>query len=53
MKDGETIIFNGEAVTVYLCDRKDTCNKSKSCGKECIFTLKEEHREPQTSLFNQ
>lgn len=52
MKDSDKINLDGKAVTVYLCDRKDKCNKSKYCGKECRFTFKEEHREPQLSMFN-
>lgn len=51
MKDGEKITIDGKAVTVYLCDQKDKCCKSKRCGKECKFTLNEEHRELQLSLF--
>lgn len=52
MKDGEKIILDGQIVTVYLCDRKDKCNSSALCGKECKFTLKQEHRKKQLSIFD-
>ena len=44
MKDGEKIILDGKAVTVYLCDQKDKCNKSIYCGKECKFTFEKERQ---------
>ena len=49
-QDGEKIILDGKVVTVYLCDQKDKCNKSKDCGTVCKFTLDERHRQKQTFL---
>ena len=51
IKDDGQILIDGVFTKVYLCDRKDTCNNSKYCGKECRFTTNPEHREQQMSLF--
>lgn len=50
--DDGKILIDGKFTSIYLCDRKDKCNKSNYCGKECRYTFKEEHREPQLSMFN-
>jgi hypothetical protein len=50
--DDGKILIDGKFTSIYLCDRKDKCNNSNYCGKECRFTFKEEHREPQLSLFD-
>jgi hypothetical protein len=50
MTDGEKITLDGNIVTVYLCDQKADCNKSKDCGKTCKFTLDERRRQKQTLL---
>lgn len=50
--DDGKILIDGKFTSVYLCDRKDKCNKSNYCGKECRFTFNEEHREPQLSMFD-
>jgi hypothetical protein len=50
LQDGEKITLDGNIVTVYLCDQKAACNKSKDCGKTCKFTLDEKHRQKQTLL---
>lgn len=50
MKDGETIILDGKAVKIYLCDQKAKCNKSKYCGKQCKFTPDVMHQKKQLQI---
>ena len=38
MKHGDKIKIDGKVVTVYECDRKARCNRSRDCGKLCKFT---------------
>lgn len=52
LKNGDKIVLDGKIVTVYQCDRKDKCNKSNYCGKECRFTINPEHQEKQLSMFD-
>ena len=50
LKDGIVILLDGIPTKIYLCNRKDKCNKSKYCGNACKFTQKEEYREAQILL---
>lgn len=37
MKQGDKILVDGKEQTVYLCNKKAPCRKSKYCGKQCIY----------------
>ena len=43
MKHGEIIRLNGKEITVYECDRKADCKRSRYCGKQCKFTADKKH----------
>ena len=43
MKHGDKIKIDGKVVTVFECDRKARCNRSRDCGKLCKFTADKKH----------
>ena len=35
--------MSGAETTMYVCDRKQPCNASPTCGRECLHTSHADH----------